>query len=50
VYHSIVVELVLPAITGYALTEPGTTGRVGDLVEKAGDEDLQETVFEMDAE
>jgi FtsZ-binding cell division protein ZapB len=36
VYHSFMVELVLPAITGDALTEPGTTGRVGVSSRKLG--------------
>jgi outer membrane murein-binding lipoprotein Lpp len=42
VYHSIVVELLGPAITGDALTAPETVAAVGDLVEEAGDENLQE--------
>jgi len=42
VYHSIVVELLGPAVTGDTLTDPETIAAVGDLVEEAGDEDLQE--------
>jgi outer membrane murein-binding lipoprotein Lpp len=42
VYHSIVVELILPAVTGDALTEAVTIDKVGYLVEEAEDEGLQE--------
>lgn len=42
VYHSIVIELILPAVTGDALTEAVTIDKVGYLVDEAGDEGLQE--------
>lgn len=41
VYHSIVIELLGPAVTGDALTAPETKAAVGYLVDEAGDEDLQ---------
>jgi outer membrane murein-binding lipoprotein Lpp len=42
VYHSIVIELLGPAVTGDALTGSETINAVGDLVKEAGDEGLQE--------
>jgi len=42
VYHSIVISLLGPAVTGDILTSPETIAAVGDIVEQAGDEDLQE--------
>ena len=42
VYHSIVIELLGPAVTGDTLTASETIAAVGDLVEEAGDEGLQE--------
>jgi hypothetical protein len=37
-----VIELLSPAVTGDALTASETINAVGDLVEEAGDESLQE--------
>jgi cell division protein FtsB len=42
VYHSIVIELLGPAVTGDGLTAPETVNAVRDLVEEAGDDGLQE--------
>jgi len=42
VYHSIVIELLGPAVTGDALNAPETIATVGYLVDEAGDEGLQE--------
>jgi len=42
VYHSIVIELLGPAVTGDGLTAPETADAVRDLVEEAGDDGLQE--------
>lgn len=42
VYHSIVIELLGPAVTGDALNAPETKSAVGYLVDEAGDEGLQE--------
>jgi regulator of replication initiation timing len=41
VYHSIVIELLAPAVTGDALTAPETKTAVGYFVEEAADENLQ---------
>jgi hypothetical protein len=42
VYHSIVIELLGPAVTGDDLNAPETKAAVGYLVDEAGDEGLQE--------
>lgn len=42
VYHSIVIELLGPAVTGDALNEPAVRNAVGYLVDEAGDEGLQQ--------
>ena len=42
VYHSVVVELLGPAVTGDGLNEPEVKRRVGYLVDEAGDDGLKQ--------